>query len=130
MNYTKPFLSQAVCASYANCRLCSPFTNRPLSGSVTLFAAVMRFVKEFFSNKCAVRIDKFQDWHYNNDVINNAIIEEREVEAWQKEITPWMMGSFRLLIRNFLLTAFRKRLCTRSPKSRRHHGSDLHKIQE
>ena len=29
---------------------------------------------------------------------------------------PWMMGSFRLLIRNFLLTAFRKPLCTRSPK--------------
>ena len=27
-----------------------------------------------------------------------------------------MMGSFRLLIRNFLLTAFRKPLCTRSPK--------------
>ena len=39
---TIPFLSQAVCASYANCRSCSPFTNMPQSGSVveTVFSAV------------------------------------------------------------------------------------------
>lgn len=39
---TNPLLSQAVCASYANCRSCSPFTNIPLSGSVveTVFSVV------------------------------------------------------------------------------------------
>lgn len=31
-------------------------------------------------------------------------------------IIPWMTGSFRLPIRSFLLTVFRKPLCTRSPK--------------
>ena len=31
---TIPCLSQAVCASYANCRSCAPFTNIPQSGSV------------------------------------------------------------------------------------------------
>ena len=31
---TIPCLSQAVCASYANCRACVPFTNIPRSGSV------------------------------------------------------------------------------------------------
>ena len=39
---TKPCLSQAVCASYANCRSCAPFTNIPQSGSVldTVFSTV------------------------------------------------------------------------------------------
>lgn len=39
---TIPCLSQAVCASYANCRSCAPFTNIPQSGSVldTVFSTV------------------------------------------------------------------------------------------
>lgn len=39
---TKPLLSHAVCASYANCLSCSPFTNIPLSGSVveTVFSII------------------------------------------------------------------------------------------
>ena len=48
-----------------------------------------------------LRIDKQQKERYNNAVINNAVIDEREVKTWQIEITPWMMGSFRLPIRNF-----------------------------
>ena len=31
---------------------------------------------------------------------------------------------------SFLLTAFRKPLCTRSPKKRCYYGGNLHKIQE
>ena len=37
---TKPWLSQAVWASYANCRSWLPFTNKPQSGSVTLFVTI------------------------------------------------------------------------------------------
>ncbi len=48
-----------------------------------------------------LRIDKQQKEHYNNAVINNNVIDEREVKTWQIEITPWTMGSFRLPIRNF-----------------------------
>ena len=48
-----------------------------------------------------LRIDKQQKERYNNAVINNTVIAEREVKTWQIEITPWMMGSFRLPIRNF-----------------------------
>ena len=44
------------------------------------------------------------------------LFRRRGVKTWPIGIIPWMMGSFRLLIRNFLLTAFRKPLCTRSPK--------------
>lgn len=40
---TKPCLSQTVWASYANCRLWSPFTNNPLSGAVMLRVTVRRF---------------------------------------------------------------------------------------
>ena len=48
-----------------------------------------------------LRIDKQQKERYNNAVINNTVIAEREMKTWQIEITPWMMGSFRLPIRNF-----------------------------
>lgn len=58
------------------------------------------------------------------------LFRRRGVKTWPIGIIPWMMGSFRLLIRSFLLTAFRKPLCTRSPKSRCHHRSDLHKVQK
>ena len=62
---TKPCLSQAVCASYANCRSCAPFTNIPQSGSVldTVFSnrsssgtsfifviiVIVDFLTQFFS---------------------------------------------------------------------------------
>ena len=42
------------------------------------------------------------------------LFRRRGVKTWPIGIIPWMMGSFRLLIRNFLLTAFRKPLCTRT----------------
>ena len=45
------------------------------------------------------------------------LFRRRGVKTWPIGIIPWMMGLFRLLIRNFLLTAFRKPLCTRSPKA-------------
>ena len=40
-----PCLSHAVCASYANCLLWSPFTKSPLSGSVTLWVTVFIFLR-------------------------------------------------------------------------------------
>ena len=58
------------------------------------------------------------------------LFRRRGVKTWPIGIIPWMMGSFRLLIRNFLLTAFRKPLCTRSPKKPVYYGGNLHKIQE
>ena len=54
----------------------------------TRFVFTVDVAKECFCKAIAIRIDKLQDWRYNNSVINNDVIAEREVKAWQIKITP------------------------------------------
>ena len=45
------------------------------------------------------------------------LFRRRGVKTWPIGIIPWMTGSFRLPIQSFLLTVFRRPLCTKSPKN-------------
>ena len=60
------------------------------------------------------------------------LFRRRGVKTWPIGIIPWMMGSFRLLIRNFLLTGFQKASLHKIAEKSRviTTGGNLHKIQE
>lgn len=58
------------------------------------------------------------------------LFRRRWRKTWPIEIIPWMMGSFRLLIRNFCLRLSESLSAQDRRKSRCHHRSDLHKVQK